>query len=833
MLRKVKYLSSLLFFLAACQTQTVPTGPPPSGAPSLTLSPHAINVNAGEAPTTFSATVQNSSEPVSWTLVGPGNIAPTSGSSTRYTPPVAINGTQSATLTATLGTTGVTASARITVYPASVTPPPDPPPTQSPPDDPPPSQPPPDDRTVVIPGTTKVADDSTRDALTSFDVEDGVLHFSETTSLLSALEPGDVLVSEPSQAAPHGYLRKVEGISREGNEVLLETTQASLTEAVHQGSFDAQGELAASDLMATKTYVPGVSARALPPTPRTLQSAAGEVVSEGYNFEVAIDVVLNFDEEGEEASGSGEVRVNGLLRFNAGYSIGFGVELCGEIPPVCVDRFEARMGIDQYADLKVNSKIEGRVKKEHTLATFYFKPIVVFIGPVPVVIVPKIDAVVGARGEAKAVFGFEARESAQWLLGAKWTDPDDDGRGWEDLSTHNGFQHHVTSPDFEATMLLRAYGKSDMKLLLYGLSGPAVDAWLGLGLDAQVPRRPLWRLFGHLGGRFSFQLDIASIVKTDVFEKTLFEFEPQLMDAPNYPPRFSNVKSDVIQVDLGKPTVLGPRAGFSGYFDVSDPEGDPFTLTAVSDKDGTIPLNVTFLSGGPRTVTVSARDNAGASSSTTLRLNVINSPPILTTTVASDTVPATVNFVVGARAFDPNTGDLSCDRFSWSVSAPDTVTPLAGGGGCEAVAVFAVEGTRTLTVTATDPHGGSASETLTVRVSSPPQNAAPVIDSFSIKDANGLEVPAGGVLYNGQAGDYYPPLKLAVSAHDPNGDPLTIAWSCETGSYQAPITDNGDGTYSCSPGYSSREPINVKVEVSDGVTSTPRVRSFVMLDFIR
>lgn len=815
-----------LLLLAGCQgspTPTNPNPPPTSTGPSLTLSPASININAGAAAITFSALVQNSSESVTWTLSGPGTVNQPKGSRTRYIPPENVESAQSASLTATLGTTGIAATAIIAIYPASVTPPP------NPPSGPPPSQPPPDDLPVVIPDTTKVVDARTRMVLADFDVKAGTLRFSESTPLLSVLKTGDVLVSEPSQAAPYGYLRKVKAVRRNGNAVVLETAQASLTDAVHQGSFFARGELAADDLAATKTYLPGVRARALPPIPNGLQPAAGEVLSENYTFEVAIDTMLTFEGESEDASGSGEISVKGRLRFNVGYGIGLGIEGCVALPPVCADRFEASMGIAQYTDLKVFSKIEGRVQKEHTLATFYFDPIVIFIGPVPVVILPKVDAVVGAGGQAKATFSFEAQESAQWLLGAKWTDD----RGWEDLSTQNGFQHQVRSPDFEATMRLRAYGKSDIKLLLYGLAGPGADAHVGAGLDVQVPGRPLWRLFGHLAAHISFQVDIFDVIKLNAFDKTLLEVEPVLMDAPNYPPQFSNVKTDLIQVDLGEPIVLGPRGGFGGYFDIRDPEDDPFTLTAVSNKDGVIPLNVTFQSSGPRTVTVSARDSAGASSSTTLRLNVVNDPPKLSTTVATDTIPATVDYVVGASAFDPNTGPLGCDRLRWTVNSPDTVMPLPGNGGCEAVAVFAAEGIRTLTVTATDPHGSSASETLSVNVSSPPPNAPPVISSFSIKDKNGLEVPEGGVLYNGQEGDFYSPLRLTVSASDPNGDPLLITWSCVTGSYRAPVIDHGDGTYGCSPGYSSQKPIRVGVEVSDGVTPVNRSRSFVMIGLVK
>lgn len=79
-------------------------------------------------------------------------------------------------------------------------------------------------------------------------------------------------------------------------------------------------------------------------------------------------------------------------------------------------------------------------------------------------------------------------------------------------------------------------------------------------------------------------------------------------------------------------------------------------------------------------------------------------------------------------------------------------------------------------------------------------------------------------------------MRLGVS--DPDGDPVAVQWHCQTGSSFAPVTYNGDGSYSCSPFYSPTEPIKVYAVVGPppplgdttnviGVTS--EVRTFYML----
>ena len=128
-----------LAFVAACQLQSAD----PPATPTLTLTPASVNVNAGGTPVTFTATVQNSSETVTWLYSGPGSITPESGPTTTFTPPESVTGTQSGNLTAALGNTGVSATAPVIIYPAEVTPPTEPPPTEPPPTEPPPTNPPP------------------------------------------------------------------------------------------------------------------------------------------------------------------------------------------------------------------------------------------------------------------------------------------------------------------------------------------------------------------------------------------------------------------------------------------------------------------------------------------------------------------------------------------------------------------------------------------------------------------------------------------------------------------------------------------------------------------
>ena len=157
----MKRFSLLLFTivtLVACSQSQPPTASTPSTlTPTLTLTPASVNINAGNPAVSFNANVQNSSEPVTWTYSGPGSVTP-AGTGASYTPPTKVKTTESGTLTATLGSTGITATAPIVIYPANVTPPAEPPPTTPNPPSNPPANPPSNPPSNPNPPTTPPTD---------------------------------------------------------------------------------------------------------------------------------------------------------------------------------------------------------------------------------------------------------------------------------------------------------------------------------------------------------------------------------------------------------------------------------------------------------------------------------------------------------------------------------------------------------------------------------------------------------------------------------------------------------------------------------------------------
>jgi hypothetical protein len=83
--------------------------------PGINILPEAQSVTVGSSATTFTATVENSTASVLWTLSGAGSLNVTKGSSVEYTPPTSLPTPPTVELTATLEDTTTSDKATITL----------------------------------------------------------------------------------------------------------------------------------------------------------------------------------------------------------------------------------------------------------------------------------------------------------------------------------------------------------------------------------------------------------------------------------------------------------------------------------------------------------------------------------------------------------------------------------------------------------------------------------------------------------------------------------------------------------------------------------------------
>jgi hypothetical protein len=220
------------------------------------------------------------------------------------------------------------------------------------------------------------------------------------------------------------------------------------------------------------------------------------------------------------------------------------------------------------------------------------------------------------------------------------------------------------------------------------------------------------------------------------------------IDAPSGPVSYGGVIGDGV---THKVTIL----------DVEDGQ-NCCTVVWKSDKDGRLGVGATmdfrYPSPGPRTVSVTATDKFGGSTTKSFPLAVKNDPPGVRIDAPAPEAPIFQNVPVVARAssFDVNSPtDVPCTRMRWTSSNPkDSLFPFIG---CDKVVTFKTTGARTVTVTGTDEFGatGKVSRQITVQAVPPKQPPlvtilAPIEGAFingPITLQSAVNAGAGAVTY--------------------------------------------------------------------------------------
>jgi hypothetical protein len=604
-------------------------------------------------------------------------------------------------------------------------------------------------REPLIPETTKIPDQATRDALTVFDTTTGVMRFNASTPVLDNLKPNDVLVSEPATAAPYGFLRKVTSVRKEGGEVIVETTQAKLTEAIQQGTLNVEGKLKANQLRQVTPLSEGAYGRAVEDTIGELSPQVD--FGDGFKFEAGIDALLETDDDNGKAS----VHFKGLVKFDVGYKILIDIGFLADL-----DAVEASLGFYEETTLNVNADAAGTIQKEIEVAHFDFDPVTFFIGPVPVVLFPSTTIVVGVDGKAKVHFDYTFSQSGGFVQGLRWDEDD----GWQRINK-NGFDVKNEGPNFKGTMDMRGYSRSNLRVMVYGILGPEVALTTGVRLDAAVPRDPFWILSGYVKSDVAFVIDVLG--EEERFDEELFNIERQITSGAAKPP--------IITILNPNPTIdLGFETDLTQFFKLDDDVGASATLS--SDKDGSISNRYTFLSDGLRTITLIAHGASGKTAQAFFTVKVINTPPEPPVLLdeANLTVGKGDEFDLNLKdtPYDKNSGKLACSAVRWTVLGTDAlVTEEGSSSGCNATAIFSEQGTRTVKATITDPQGLASERTFNITVGAPPAIKSPSISQISVSLDNGAPFPINGTALRDNL------LTASISVSNPNNVPISYTWT--------------------------------------------------------
>lgn len=406
---------------------------------------------------------------------------------------------------------------------------------------------------VVVPKTTNVLDESmVMENLQSepsgrFGKLPDELVFSGDAPM-SNVETGDVVVTGVSEKTPVGFLRKVTGRREENGQIILETRQGTLSEAIDRGQLDTSITISEQTIDQKSFYgrfggKKAAQSLAKKDVPDAVAKSIGGFCS-GSQDSICFQLTEKVEAGGQFGDDGAEVGVGITYAIAQSYKPSIELEIDIGLTGVDRVRFAVERGfrrtIGAIIGASASNELSTNIIGNRKLTTF-----VVSIGPVPVVISPYVRAEGGIEFALGAT-GLKAfvREKKTIENGLAY-----DGSNWRQIKNRNVERSGLTlqpggSNPFDAvTGRVEPFARVPLTLRLYEVAGPLVAAkgFLQVKFTPGDPDAPFWKAFLGVSGEVGFEAPPVDVEETQEIAQAKLEIasgENPQGDTPNllFPP---------------------------------------------------------------------------------------------------------------------------------------------------------------------------------------------------------------------------------------------------------------------------------------------------------
>jgi Carboxypeptidase regulatory-like domain len=417
----------------------------------------------------------------------------------------------------------------------------------------------PSESDIVIPATTK--------HVSAADLASHILSEDSTSLVLTAgnatldnLSVNDVLVSERGL----GLLRKVASVSHGNGQIVVRTTQATITDAIQKGSVSFTRKFSSADTLTTLYKGRGVSLR----KPKDN--------SEGFSYTL-VDAVI-WDNDGDPATTYDQIVANGTISIVPTLTFSMTIDNWRvkdlQIATTITEDLNLTMGMNL---------LDVDVSKTKEIYRAYLTPIVTFIGVVPIVLTPIMTVTVGADAKVEVAITSTVRQHAELTAGIACKE----GQWSPVTSLQNSFAYDP--PSVTATAQLKGYISPEWSYLLYGVVGPYLSASLYGELDADVTRTPWAILYAGIQAGGGVKVEVLSHELADYSKDDMLDYKLQLWQSSSLPKgQISGIVRDAateaalssVQVGVFKGTasVSTSQSQSDGRFTMDVPVGEGYRV---------------------------------------------------------------------------------------------------------------------------------------------------------------------------------------------------------------------------------------------------------------
>jgi len=328
---------------------------------------------------------------------------------------------------------------------------------------------------------------------------------------------GDIICSEPSEAAEYGFFYKVKKVTTNGGETVITTEAATIEEAVPNVKASGSFELELDEDQDEEEEGVTIEWPDDDPNSRAAGNKSLSYTAPKINIEKIIE----------------GVKLDGFIEFsikaNCEVQTGDGV----------LEYFE--LSIQPGLKAELSASISHKIEKEKTfdIKTFKLKKIKFFVGFLPVVIVPKITITVTVSAEGEVTLSAKLVElDYSYRLGVWYPDPNTGGLGPFCKDESQPIKY-LQSIDLDISGEVKVKPKATLWFGLWGMAyaGVSVGPFAKLAGEAHGSiniAEPSVEANMHLA--LSCGLDLDAEAKLEVLGKTIAEMDSYTFKTFEWPP---------------------------------------------------------------------------------------------------------------------------------------------------------------------------------------------------------------------------------------------------------------------------------------------------------